>query len=183
MCHAVLARSSHAHARIRSIDVSRALELPGILAALTGADAVAGGLRPMPHNTDWLGSPDAELGLHDVFQAYTAENYPMPPTIVRYVGEAVVLGAVETVVATTNAAELMDIDYEVLPALADARDAMLPGAPQVWPDFPNNLSPACEFRDELATTRAFEQAAYIVTFDGWDHRVTGSLKTGFDLGF
>ena len=103
--------------------------------------------------------------------------------IVRYVGDAVVLGAVETVAATTNAAELVDSDYEVLPALADARDAMLPGAPQVWPDFPNNLSPACEFSDELATTRAFEQAAHIVTFDGWAHRVTGSLKTGFDLGF
>ena len=150
---------------------------------MTGADAVAGGLRPMPHNTDWVGSPDAELGLHDVFQAYTAENYPMLPAIVRYGGEAVVLGAVETVAATTNAAELVDIDYEVLPALADARDAMLPGAPQVWPDFPNNLSPACEFRDELATTRAFEQAVHFVTFDGWGHRVTGSLTTGFDLGF
>ena len=129
MLHGRILRSPHAHARIRSIDVSRALELPGILAALTGADAVAGGLRPMPHNTDWVGSPDAELGLHDVFQAYTAENYPMLPAIVRHVGEAVVLGAVETVAATTNAAELVDIDYEVLPALADARDAMLPGAP------------------------------------------------------
>ena len=183
MCHAVLVRSSHAHARIRSIDVSRALELHGILAALTGADAVAGGLRPMPHNTDWVGSPDAEPGLHDVFQAYTAENYPMLPAIVRYVGEAVALVVAETFAAATNAAELVNIDYEVLPALADARDAMLPGAPQVWPDFPNNLSPACEFRDELATTRPFEQAAHIVTFDGWAHRVTGSLKRWLDLRF
>ena len=107
----------------------------------------------------------------------------MLPAIVRYVGEAVVPGAVETVAATTNAAELVDIDYEVLPALTDARDAMLPGAPQVWPDFPNNLSPACEFRDGLATTRPFEQAAHIVTFDGWAHRVTGSLKRWLDLRF
>ena len=74
MCHAVLVRSPHAYARIRSIDVSRALELPGILAALTGADAVAGGLRPMPHNTDWVGPPEAELGLLDRWQVYTAEN-------------------------------------------------------------------------------------------------------------
>ena len=48
MFHAFMIRS--AHARIRSINVSRALELPGILAALTGADAVAGGLRPVPYN-------------------------------------------------------------------------------------------------------------------------------------
>ena len=74
MCHAVSARASHTHARIRSKDVSRALELPGILAGLTGADAVADRLRPMPHNTDWVVPPDAELGLHDVFQAYTEEN-------------------------------------------------------------------------------------------------------------
>ena len=175
--------SPHAYAGICSIQYSRALELPGILAALTGADAVAGGLRPMPHNTDWVGSPGAELGLHDVFQAYTAENYPWSPAIVRYVGAAVALVVAETVAAAANAAELVDIDYEVLPALADARDAMLPGAPLGWPDCLNNLSPACEVGDEPATTRAFEQAANIVTFDGWAHRVIGSLKRWFDLRF
>ena len=173
--------SSHAHASIRSINVSRALELPGVLAALTGADAIADGLRPMPHNTDWVGLPDAELGLPDGFQIYTVENYPLLPTIVHYVGKAVALVVAETVAAAANAAELVDIDYEVLPALADARDAMLPGAPLVWPDCPNNLSPACEVGNEPATTRAFEQAANIVTFDGWAHRVTGSLKRWFDL--
>lgn len=183
MCHVVMVRSPHAHARIRSIDFSRALVLPGVLAALTGADAVADGLRPMPHNTDWVGPPDAELRLPDGFQVDTAENYPLPPAIVRYVGEAVALVVAETVAAATNAAELVDIDYEVLPALADARDAMLPGAPLVWPDCPNNLSLTCEVSDDPATTRAFEQAAHIVTFDGWAHRVIGSLKRWFDLRF
>ena len=64
----------------------------------------------------------------------------MPPVIVHYVGDAVVLGAVETVAATTNAAELVDIDYKVLPVLAAALDAKQPGAPQVWQDGPDNLS-------------------------------------------
>ncbi|MFP6727697.1 MAG: hypothetical protein VCB63_12715 [Alphaproteobacteria bacterium] len=72
----------------------------------------------------------------------------------------------ETVAAAANAAELVDIDYEVLLALADARDAMLPRASLVWPDCPNNLSLACEVGDEPATTPAFEQAAQIVAFDG-----------------
>ena len=49
-CHAVMVRSPHAHARIRSINVSSTLELTGVLAALTGADAAAGGLRPVPYN-------------------------------------------------------------------------------------------------------------------------------------
>ena len=60
--------------------------------------------------------------------------------IVRYVGDAVVLCAVETVATKTNAAELVDIDYEALPVLADALDAKLPGTPLVWPDCPDNLS-------------------------------------------
>ena len=64
----------------------------------------------------------------------------MPPVIVRHVGAAVVLGAVETVADTTNAAELMDIDYEMLPVLADALDAKLPGEPLGWSDCPDNLS-------------------------------------------
>ena len=85
----------------------------------------------MPYNTDWVGPPDAELRLPCGFQAYTGENYSLPPAIVRYVGEAVALVAVETVAAATNVAELVDIDCEVFPALADARDAMLPGAPLV----------------------------------------------------
>ncbi len=159
--------SSHAHASIRSINVSRALELPGVLAALTSTDAVADGLRLMSQITDWVGLPDAELGLPDGFQIYTVENYPLLPTIARYVGEAVALVVAETVAAAANAAGLVDIDYEVLPALADARDAMLPGAPLVWPDCSNNLSLACAVCDEPATTRAFEQAAHIVTIEGW----------------
>ena len=86
----------------------------------------------------------------------------------------------ETATAAVNAAELVDIDYEVLPALADV---MLPGAPLVWPDFPNNFSPAREVGDEPATTRAFEQAAHVVTFNGWAQRVTGRLRRWFDLSF
>ena len=107
----------------------------------------------------------------------------MLPAIVRYVGEAFVLVVAVTFAAGTNEAELVNIDYEVLPALADARDAMLPGAPLVWPDFPNNFSPAREVGDEPATTRAFKQAVHVVTFNGWAHRVTGRLKRWFDLSF
>ena len=87
----------------------------------------------------------------------------------------------EPVVAATNAAELVGIDCEVLPALVDARDAMLPGPPMVWPNYPRNLFLGCEVGDEPATTQAFEQASHIVTFDGWGHCLTGSLKRWFDL--
>ena len=60
LCHAALVRSPHAHARIRSIDGSAAMALPGVLAVLTGEDAAADGMGAIPHNPDWAGPPDAE---------------------------------------------------------------------------------------------------------------------------
>ena len=55
VCHAVLVRSPHAHARIRSIDTTRATTMPGVLAVLTGADAISDGMGAIPHNPDWKG--------------------------------------------------------------------------------------------------------------------------------
>ena len=57
VCHAALVRSPHAHARIRAIDTASAVALPGVLAVLTGQDAAADGLGPIPHNPEWTGAP------------------------------------------------------------------------------------------------------------------------------
>src|SRR5271169_5742820 len=61
LAHAVLVRSPHAHARIRSIDKRAALDAPGVLAVLTGADFVADGLKPIPHNPGVAGPPAVML--------------------------------------------------------------------------------------------------------------------------
>ena len=66
--------SPHAYARIFFIQYSRALELPDVLAALTGTDAVADGLRLMSQITDWVDPLDAELRRPDGFEVYTAVN-------------------------------------------------------------------------------------------------------------
>ena len=173
-CYAVLVRSPHAHAKIRAIDTTDALAAPGVLTVLTGADAVADGLRPIPHNPDWMGPPDATLRLPDGFDVFISPNHALPPDIVRYVGEAVAMVVAETLAAAADAAELVDIDYEPLPTIVDARAALAPGAPQIWPDCPGNLALTCEVGDKDATDRAFEDAAHIVTLDSWVHRVTGS---------
>jgi carbon-monoxide dehydrogenase large subunit len=173
-CYAVLVRSPHAHAKIRAIDTTDALAAPGVLTVLTGADAVADGLRPIPHNPDWMGPPDATLRLPDGFDVFISPNHALPPDIVRYVGEAAAMVVAETLAAAADAAELVDIDYEPLPTIVDARAALAPGAPQIWPDCPGNLALTCEVGDKDATDRAFEDAAHIVTLDSWVHRVTGS---------
>jgi len=173
MCHAVLVRSPHAHAKIKTIDVSGALEVSGVLAVMTGADALADGLGPMPHNTNWIGPPDVELRLPDGFDVFTTEHHPLPTAMVRYVGEAVALIVADTAAAAADAAEQVDVEYEILPSVVNARHAMLTDAPQVWPGCPKNLSLTCEVGDELAAERAFGIASHIVKFDGWSHRVTG----------
>lgn len=174
MAHAALVRSPHAHARIRSIDGRAAVSLPGVLAVLTGADAAADGIGPIPHNPDWAGPPDAELRLPEGFAVYLTDNTPLPRDTVRFVGEAVALVIAESAALAAEAAELVAVDFEPLPAVVHARDAMAPGAPQLWPDCTGNLSLTCQVGDQSAADQAFAEAAHIVTLDSWIHRVTGS---------
>lgn len=169
-----MVRSPHAHARILAIDISDAMTQPGVLAVLTGADAVADGMGPIPHNPDWMGPPDAELRLPPGFEVFLTENRPLPNETVRYVGEAVALVLAETAATAADAIDHVHVEYEPLPAVVHARDARKEDAPRLWPDCPGNLSLTCEVGDKDTTDRAFENAAHIVTLDSWIHRVTGS---------
>lgn len=173
LCHAALVRSPHAHADIRAIDTTRAAAVPGVLAVLTGRDAAADGLGPIPHNPEWTGKPDAELRLPPGFAVYTTENPPLPPDRVRYVGEAVVMVIAETAALAADAAELVEIEWGPLPAITMAGAAMRPGAPLVWPERDRNMALTCEVGDQEAADLAFSRAAHVVRLDSWVHRVTG----------
>lgn len=173
LCHAALVRSPHAHARIHTIDTARAAALPGVLAVLTGQDAAADGLQPIPHNPEWTGQPDVELRLPPGFSVTSTPHLPLPADLVRYVGEAVALVIAETEALAADAAELVAIDWEPLPAVIAALAAMQPGSPLLWPSCERNLALTCEVGDADATEAAFAQAAHIVRLDSWVHRVTG----------
>jgi len=172
--YAAIVRSTYAHATIRSINVAAVATRPGVLAILTGADAAADGLAPIPHNVGWSGPPDAVLRAPPGFDVFVTKHLPLPTDRVRHVGEAVAIVVAETPDAAAEAAELVDIDYEELPAVTDARAAMMPGAPLVWSDCQHNLALTCEVGDRAATQRAFASAAHVVEFDGVVNRVTGS---------
>ena len=120
LCHAVILRSPHAHARIRAIDTSKATAVPGVLAVLTGKDAAADAIGAIPHSPDWQGPPDAELRLPEGFDVYLTDNTPLPTEIVRYVGEGVAMIVAETAAGAADAAELVKVDYELLPAVTDS---------------------------------------------------------------
>ncbi len=170
--YAVLARSPHAHARIAAIDKRAALAMPGVLAVLSGADYVAEGLGPIPHNAGLMGPPDLAVRQRGTAPV-TTPHYPLPPERVRFVGEPVALIVAETLAAAKDAAERLAIAYEPLPAVVHAADALEPGAPQLWEAAPGNLCVDIEAGDEAATAAAFRHAAHVVRLATRAQRVTG----------
>ncbi len=125
--HLTMLRSAHAHARIRSIDTSRARQLPGVLLVLTGADLRAV-MPPTP-----LAADPAVLG------GNTVTVYPLAVDRVRYVGEPVAAVVADDKFAAYAALELIDVDYEPLPVVTDAVKALEPGSPLVEPDWGSNI--------------------------------------------
>jgi carbon-monoxide dehydrogenase large subunit len=170
--HAVMVRSPHAHARIGSVDKKAALAAPGVLAVLTGADYIADGLAPIPHNAGLMSPPDVAVRLRG-FAPIATCDYPMPPDRARFVGEPVAMVLGETVNQAKDAAELLEIAYQPLPSVVRAADAIEPAAPGLWDDAPGNLCIDIEVGDEAATADAFARAAHIVRLDTWVQRVTG----------
>jgi carbon-monoxide dehydrogenase large subunit len=128
MAHAAILRSFHGHARLRGIDTSRATQAPGVLAVFTGADLEAA-LQPIP--CAWL-VPNADLKV--------APYRAMAVDVVRYVGDAVAVVVAETDYQAHDALELIDVDYEPLPATVDPQKATAPDAPQLHAEAPGNVA-------------------------------------------
>jgi carbon-monoxide dehydrogenase large subunit len=126
MLHMVILRSPYAHARITSLDVSKAKQLPGVHAVLTGKD-LAGKVNPIP--TAWL-IPASDL---------KTPPYPALATDhVRYTGDAVAAVVAETPAIARDARDLIDVNYEPLPVVTETEKALAGGAPQLHDDAPGN---------------------------------------------
>jgi carbon-monoxide dehydrogenase large subunit len=167
-------RSTHAHARLAAIDTQRALASPGVLAALTGQDLLADGLKPFPHKPFTAHPADIKLENTDGTPLYSAPQYALAIGRVRHVGEAIAIVIAETVAAARDGAELVDVEYEGLPAVTDTRAAARPDAPRVWDDARSNVAVDAQVgNDREATAAAFARAAHVVRFDTWIQRVTG----------
>jgi aerobic carbon-monoxide dehydrogenase large subunit len=172
MVHAAFVRSSHAYARIRSVDNTAALKIPGALAVLTAADYVADGLKPIPHNPGLLESPDL-VGRVRGIDPIATPHWPLPIEKARFVGEGIAMVVADSIDAAKDMVERVRIDYEPLPAVSHAVDAIEPSAPVVWDEARDNLCIDVEAGDAAATSIAFARAAHIVRLDTWVQRVTG----------
>ncbi len=171
--YAIMVRSPHAHARIVSIDTAGALAVPGVIAALTAADMLADGLKPVPHHPFALHPADIRMVNKDGSPVFAAPHYPLAPDKARYVGEAVAVVIAETVAGAKDAAERVEVNYEPLAAVTDTVAAARPDAPRVWDQHTSNVCLDAEVGDREATERAFARAAHIVSLSTWVQRVTG----------
>ncbi|NKB55993.1 MAG: molybdopterin-dependent oxidoreductase [Alphaproteobacteria bacterium] len=174
--HAAFVRSIHPHARLRSIDSTEALRMPGVLAVFTGADCEADGLGEIPHNP--LPKTQFDLKLHAPGGAvgepvFIGKHTLLPTDKARYVGEAIALVVAETKALALDAAEAVSIDYEPLPAVTDTAAAAEAGAPTLWDDASGNVLIETFFGDREATEAAFAQADHTVSMSFDIGRVTG----------
>ena len=156
-------RSPHAHARVKGIDVSEAMKMPGVIAVLNGQQLVddkVGNLICGWAITSKDGSP-MKMG------AWPA----MAPETVRFVGQAVAVVIAKTKNQARDAAEAVVVNYEELPAVPDIKAAIKPGAPQLHPEAPGNVVYDWHIGDETATKAAFGQAANVVSLELANNRL------------
>jgi len=166
--HAFVLRSPVAHANIKRIDVAAARRLPGVLFVAAGDDVSAEGLGDLGclaalNNRD--GTPR-----HDTPRPVLAQGK------VRYVGQPVAVVVAETLNAARDGAEAIEIEYQPLPVVTEARDALEPGAAQLFDHIAGNLvfDWDNDLGDAKATEAAFATAAHIVTLELVNNRVVAN---------
>ncbi len=152
MTHAAIKRSPYPHAKINSIDTSAAEALEGVIAVFTGQDLVASGVNPIPCG---FTPPDIKLPPH----------HALAIDRVRHVGDGVAVVIAESAYIAYDALDLIEVDYEPLPAVVDAKAAAQAGAPQVHDEVPNNVSFTWAIGDETAVNAALAAADHVVELD------------------
>jgi carbon-monoxide dehydrogenase large subunit len=165
--HAVIVRSPHAHARITGIDISAAATAPGVLRIFTGADVGAARIHDMPSPVVGM----LKLTRADGSPAYVPPRPVLANDAVKHVGDPVAMVVAETLRQAKDAAELVEIDYEMLPALSDTARAIEKDAPQLWSDAPNNTCFEWSMGDAAATEAAFAKADHVAKVDLINNRV------------
>jgi aerobic carbon-monoxide dehydrogenase large subunit len=166
MAFGYVLRSPHAHARIRSIDTSKAKAAPGVLAVLTGADYKKAGYGDLPV-PGGLKRRNGEPGYKPRYPALVEDR-------VRMIGDYVAFVVADTYYQAVDAAELIEIDYEPLPAIVSTGDAVNAGVPLVWDDCPNNVGFIQIEGNKEATDAAFAKAAHVVKHHFVVNRVTAA---------
>lgn len=166
MAHGVPLLSPYAHAHIVSIRTEEALRAPGVIAVLTGQDVVQDGLGGLPplFMPEDMGGP----------KGYRTSRPLLVPDRVRCVGDRVAFVVAETAAQARDALELIEVEYDALPAVTSLEDAVKDDAPQLWDGAPGNRCCMVMFGNEAATEAAFAQAAHVTTLQIENNRLSAN---------
>jgi carbon-monoxide dehydrogenase large subunit len=150
MVYFAMVRSPYAHARIRSVDVAPALAHVDVVAAWSGDDLAEEWSGGLP--CAWLPTEDTKAPLH----------LPLATDKARYAGDGVAVVVATSRAAAEDAAELVHVEYEPLPAVTDPEAALADGAPLVHDDFETNRCYTWTLESEGGVDRLFADAAVVV---------------------
>ncbi len=162
MTHAAFVRSPYAHAKINNINTAEALKAEGVVAIFTGQDE--------------CGNYGVPCGWQVNFKNGETMREPQQPLlakgVVRYLGEAVAIVIAETLEQARDAAELVEVDYEELPAVTNPKEAMKEGAPLVHDEWPDNAAfDWCIGNDRAEVEKALENAHHVTELEYVNQRL------------
>lgn len=157
MAYAAIKRSPYAHAKIKRIDVEAARKMEGVIAVYTGQDLVDGIKFSGPCGAIPCGfvPPDTKVPTH----------HALAVDKVNHVGDGVAVVVAESPYIAYDALDLIDVDYDPLPAVVNAKDAAQEGAPQMYDEIANNTSFHWTLGDKEATDKALSEADHVVELD------------------
>jgi len=167
-------RIPHAHVRVKRIDATAAKRAPGVLAVLTGAEYIAEGLNGVPSRAMQVAPEDITRPAFGYPDGRAAFEQPLMPLVAdksRHVGEGVAFVVAETLAQAKDASELIDVEYEVLPAVVRGDDALASAAPEVWNGVAGNLAFDGHVGNSTATEAVFARAAHVVEGEFVSNRV------------
>ncbi len=172
--YAVFVRSPHAHAKINGISTDEAKNTPGVIAVLTGDDVAADGLGGIPCGFAPTGTVEAQ-------------NAPPRPALAQgkacFVGELVAMVIADDRNRAKDAADLIQVDYQDLPANVDPAKAMDPSTPQIHEAAENNLCAEWGLGDKEATDQAFAEAHHVTRLDLINNRqIPNAMEPRCSLG-
>ena len=163
---AAVLRSPLAHAELSAVDTAAAREAPGVLAVYTAEDLSADGIGDIPCVAPMPG------------KAGSGTIQPPHPVLarerVRHVGDPIAFVVAETAAQARDAAELIEVDYDELPVVADTKAAVAPDAPRIWDEAPGNVCLDWEIGDRAATEAAFARASHVTRIELVNNRVVVS---------
>jgi aerobic carbon-monoxide dehydrogenase large subunit len=166
MAFGAFVRSPHAHARIKAIDLTGALRLPGVVAVLTGDDLERAGVGGIP--CGWCVTGKGGVPMKEPSHPALARGK------VRHVGDPVAFVIADTLVDARDAAAAVVVDYEILPAVASVLGALQIGAPKIFDEIPDNICYDWDIGDREATDAAFKTASHVVRVKLVNNRLVGN---------